>query len=237
MKIDFDGRKLAGGLVAAPVLAVLGFSLYKKRYLAKAEDAPGTLPGDEMLCNEVGASSTTHSIVIDAPPEKIWPLVNQIGQTKAGFYSFSLFENLTQWRIFNTYTPQDRWQHTKVGDWCFFGHQGIGMGWEIHEPQEYLVGLSDTRKPPTEEGAIAWLPHGTNEFAFSWGFYLEELPDGKTRLISRTWGWAELKEEKTEQLKALAVAGLMWGWSSGVMTTRLLAVIKACAEDKWFLPT
>lgn len=230
MKVECDGRVLAAAVIAAPVAAALAFNRYQKRYVVLPEQAPGRLPGDDLLTDE-GASTVTMAIDIDAPPDKVWPLINQLGQDKAGFYSFSLFERAVHFLIHNTYTPQARWQNTKVGDWRFYGQQGIGDGIVLHEPGEYIVGLSDSRRPPSQDGAIAWLPAGMSEFAWTWGFYLTELPGRRTRLTTRTIAWGVIEQK----LKAGIVAGLMWGWSSGVMQTRMLEVIKACAEGRPFL--
>lgn len=231
MRIECDGRMLAAAAVAAPVTAIAVMTRYAKKYVLKPDEVQGPYPGDELL-TDPDVSTANMAIEIDAPPEKVWPLINQLGQTKAGFYSFSIFERMVHFLIHNTYTPQARWQHTEVGEWCFFGQQGIGMEIVLHEPGKYLVGMSDSRRPPKHEGAIAWVPAGTDDFAWTWGFFLDELPDGGTRLMTRTNGWAKINEK--EKWKAFVVAGLMWGWSSGVMQTRMLQVIKACAEERRF---
>lgn len=230
MRVECDGRIAAAAAAAAPVVAVLAFNRYQKRYLVAPEDAPGPYPGDDLLTDE-GASTTTMAIEIDAPPEKVWPLINQLGQDKAGFYSFSIFERAVHFLIHNTYLPQARWQHTKAGDWCFYGQQGIGHEIVLHEPGRHIVGLSDSRRPPSQDGAIAWVPAGMSDFAWTWGFFLEDLPGDRTRLVTRSTAWGVI----TDKVKATIVAGLMWGWSSGVMQTRMLEVIKACAEGKRFL--
>ncbi|WP_454228706.1 hypothetical protein [Propioniciclava flava] len=192
MKIECDGRVLAAAAIAAPVGVVAAFNRYQKQYVIPESEVHEPFPGDDLVAEE-GASTTTMAIEIDAPPSAVWPHLNQLGQDKAGFYSFSIFERAVHFLIHNTYVPQARWQHTKVGDWCFYGQQGIGHEIVMHEPGRYIVGVSDSRKPPTQEGAIAWVPAGMSDFAWS------------------------------------------WGWCSGVMQTRLLQVIKACAEGRWFL--
>lgn len=232
MRVEIDGRKLAAAAVAVPVAAVAVLNQYAKRHIVPPEEVPDPYPGDDLL-TDPETTTTTMAIEIDAPREKIWPLLNQLGQDKAGFYSFSMFERGVHFLIHNTYTPQERWQHTKVGDWCFFGQQGIGMEVVLHEPGHYWVGLSDTRRPPTQDGAYAWLPAGTDEFAWTWGFFLEDLPNGRTRLLTRTNAFAKISEKG--KLKALIVAGLMWGWSSNVMLTRMLEGIKYTAEGRPFL--
>ncbi len=232
MKLVLNGKLAAVAGLAAPVAFVSCFNQYKKKYVLDPEEQPprGAYPGDDLLPDEeVGLSSM--AVEIDAPPEKVWPLINQLGQNKAGFYSFWHFEHLAAFRINNTYEPQERWQDTKVGDWVFYGDQGVGHEIMLHEPGKYIVGCSDTRRPPKQEGAVAWLPHGTKEYAWTWGFYLEELPNNRTRLVSRNTVYLEV----ANKLQMAIVVGMIWGWSSGVMSTRMLSVIKACAEGRKFL--
>lgn len=225
------------GWTAATAAAAIGpaaliafFNRYQKKYVVDTTPEKMPLPGDDLLTDD-GRNAVTMQIEIDAPPERVWPLINQLGQHKAGFYSFSIFENMVHFRIHNTYEPQERWQSTKVGDWTFYGQQGIGHEIVLMEPGKYLVGKSDSRTPPSNDGAYAWTPAGTRDFAWTWGFYLDELPNGRTRFITRNLSWADIDNP----LRATVVAGLMWGWSSGVMQTRMLENIKACAEGRRFL--
>ena len=214
----------------APIGVVAYLNQYQKRYVVDTTPEETPLPGDDLLTDE-GRNYVTMSIDIDAPPERVWPLINQIGQNKAGFYSFVTFERMVHFLITNTYVPVEEWQDTKVGDWTPYGQQGIGHEVVLLEPGKYFVGLSDSRRPPTMDGAYAWTPAGTEEFAWTWGFFLEELPEGRTRFMTRNLSWAEISNGPL----ALIVAGLMWGWSSGVMQTRMLEVVKACAEGKNFI--
>lgn len=212
-----------------PAAVIAFFNSYQKKYVVPTTPEESPLPGDDLLTDE-GRNVVTMSIDIDAPPEKVWPLINQIGQHKAGFYSFAVFENMVHFLIHNTYEVQEQWQDTKVGDWTFYGQQGIGHEVVMMEPGKYFVGKSDSRTPPKAPGAYAWTPAGTREFAWTWLFHLDELPGGRTRFTTRNLSWAEIDNP----IKAMIVAGLMWGWSSGVMQTRMLEVIKACAEDRPF---
>jgi hypothetical protein len=43
-------------------------------------------PGDELVPN--ACSAATHAITIHAPASQIWPWIVQIGQDRAGFYSY-----------------------------------------------------------------------------------------------------------------------------------------------------
>lgn len=101
----------------------------------------------------------------------------------------------------------------------------------LHEPGKYIVGCSDTRRPPKQQGAVAWLPHGCKEYAWTWGFFLEELPGNRTRFVMRNTAMVEV----SNKLQMAIVVGLIWGWSSGVMSTRMCDVIKALAEGRRFI--
>ena len=234
MKLEFSGLQLAAAGIAAPAAALIGLNQYSKKYKVAPEKTPprGAYPGDDLLPypdDKVMVSSL--ACEIDAPPEKVWPYINQLGQNKAGFYSFWNFEHFASWRIYNTYPEKQRWQDTKVGDWVFYGDQGVGHEIKLHEPGKYIVGVSDTGNPPTQEDAIAWLPHGCKEYAWTWGFFLEPLPDNRTRFVQRNTVYVEVENT----IKMFLVVGLIWGWSSGVMSTRMADVIKALAEGKKFV--
>jgi hypothetical protein len=62
------------------------------RWGATADEAHARLPGDELLSH--ADLVATRAIAIDAPPERVWPWVVQIGQGRGGFYSYDMLENL-----------------------------------------------------------------------------------------------------------------------------------------------
>ena len=37
--------------------------------------------------------TSTHAITINAPPEQVWPLIAQMGGSRAGWYSWDLIDN------------------------------------------------------------------------------------------------------------------------------------------------
>lgn len=135
MKLIVNGGLAALAGIAAPASVLAGLGQYKKKYVVSPEEQPprGAYPGDDLLPDDE-VMLTTMACEIDAPPEKVWPYINQLGQNKAGFYSFQTFEHLAAFRIYNTYEIMDRWQDTKVGDWVFYGDQGVGHEIMLHEP-------------------------------------------------------------------------------------------------------
>jgi hypothetical protein len=80
-------------LAAVSALAVLlRVRDYAFAWGASADELRQSWPGDE-LCPE-SASIATRSIAIDAPAKVVWGYVAQLGQDRAGFYSYRWLENL-----------------------------------------------------------------------------------------------------------------------------------------------
>ena len=93
-----------------------------------------TLPGDELSLK--GTTHTTWAITINAPPEAIWPWLVQVGQDRAGFYSYTWLENLIGADIHNADAIHPEWQQLAVGD-----------AWRL-APADYLWGLGQDAVVP-----------------------------------------------------------------------------------------
>jgi hypothetical protein len=65
---------------------------YIATYGATEKEIADTYPGDEILTKPV--IMWTHGATISAPPEKVWPWIAQIGQSRGGFYSYTFIENM-----------------------------------------------------------------------------------------------------------------------------------------------
>ncbi len=87
---------ISGGILALFALAILAhIFIFRPWYLswgATPEETQMALPGDSFI--PAGADVTTRAITINAPAAKIWPWMLQIGQERAGFYSYYWLENL-----------------------------------------------------------------------------------------------------------------------------------------------
>jgi len=92
------------------------------------------LPGDELLPKDTGIS--TKAITINAPPEVVWQWLVQIGQDRAGFYSYDWLANLTGADIHSADEIHPEWQHLVVGD-----------GWRT-VPAGYLWGVGKDALSP-----------------------------------------------------------------------------------------
>jgi hypothetical protein len=160
---------LTGGAgIAAYVYAVRPWHL---RWGATCEEAMDTWPGDEFAPDpEIEA---THAITIDAPPEDVWPWIAQLGQNKAGFYSYRWLENLLGCRMPDVQEIVPEWQHLKPGDKVYL-HPKVALEVVQVEPDRTLVLSRD------------------------WSFHLRLLDDGtRTRQLVRNRGYYENPNPKT----------------------------------------
>jgi len=79
-----------------------------------------------------------HAVTINAPVDSVWPWIVQLGQDRAGFYSYDWLERLFGAKIHNANTIVPQWQQRKVGDTVravqrdyLGGLFGPDLGWEI----------------------------------------------------------------------------------------------------------
>lgn len=145
---------------------------------SKAHTAP--MPGDELVPNAM--DQTTSSIVIDAPPEAIWPYLIQMGRGRAGFYRFDLWDNGGNP---SADAIESDFQSLKPGDLIPTNDdQTDGFFVSIVDTPNTLVLLSSTNLETGE--AIEpdeVLP--SYYWRTSWAFSLKPIDPGQTRLIAR----------------------------------------------------
>jgi len=72
------------------------------------------LPGDELILESSGKS--TKAITINAPSDVVWQWLVQIGQGRAGYYTYTWLENLVGADIHNVNEIHPEWQTLHVGD-------------------------------------------------------------------------------------------------------------------------
>jgi hypothetical protein len=115
------------------------------------------LPGDDLVVDPIAVD--TRSLEIASPPQAIWPWLVQMGDDRAGEYSYSVF-GLPHRKGADRIVPE--WQDLTVGDSV---NEWVVRGLE---PERTLVLHSDI--------AGSW----------SWAFVLEPMDGGsRTRLVER----------------------------------------------------
>jgi hypothetical protein len=182
------------------------------RWGASAVERTMPLPGDAVT---TGAPyRIDHAVTIHAPADSVWPWLAQIGQDRAGFYSYDWLERLIGDPIYNADHIVPEWQHIARGDLVraapndhLGGIFGRDLGWRVAElvPGRALV----------LEG---------------WGaFVLHPVDDSTTRLIARTRG------DGRPSLGAVALAPiglLVFEPAHFIMQRRMLLGIKERAERR-----
>ena len=114
------------------------------------------LPGDEIV--PAARSRETRAITIAAPAAQVWPWLAQLGQDRAGFYSYRLLENLVGCEMPNIEQLDPRLQSWKLGDklWMYPPRKAGGVGFAVlaaYEPGRALgfatrqIGTAAPRRP------------------------------------------------------------------------------------------
>ena len=159
-------RALAGNRRPSPlsVAGVVGLGCYvvaARPWLRNWGSTPAergrSYPGDETV--EDPGIQTTRAVEVEAPVDKVWPWLAQIGQDRAGFYSYEWLENLAGCRLRNADRIHSEWQHRDVGETVLL-HWASGLKLARFDPNRALA------------------------FEGGWYFVLES-EDGQTRLIAR----------------------------------------------------
>jgi len=210
--------------------AVFGyFWVYGRGAWSPKDKLHETLPGDDLLLSDDRYMRLQEEVEIDAPPAVVWEVLAQLGSRKGGFYALAWLERLCTFHIHNTYEAVEEWQDIKPGDFLFYHQAGIGSQVEDVKPGEYFTTLSDTRRPPTAPGGMALLPpFGLQQFAWTWNFVLQELPNGRTRFVNR----CDVTMEPYNKAIPKALVVVLLGSPSVFMVRKMLEKVKQVAEGR-----
>jgi hypothetical protein len=172
-------------LSLAAVSAVVYVSWVRPRirsWGATQAETTRSFPGDELVPDPNGGA--TMAMTLPAPPEKVWPWLVQMGGGRGGWYSWDWVDNDG---VPSADRIEPEWQDLDVGQHLYRAPKGPTNRWTvvIVEPNRTLVlqtsyGLfGRSFDPRTDE-----LPWASTEG--TWAFYLNEAPNGRTRLVVRT---------------------------------------------------
>jgi proline iminopeptidase len=169
--------KLASFLSLSLGIYALGVRPRLLRWGATDEEVQRPYPGDDLIPG--GARGATMAVTIDAAPEHVWPWLVQMGADRGGWYSWDRLDN---WGRPSAQRIHPEWQAVALGDRLSAVPDG-SIGWEVAalEPQRCL-GLRmslDLRGRPFDPGG----PPPRYFTDSLWGFLLDPLPGGRTRLI------------------------------------------------------
>ena len=78
---------------------------------ATDQEVRGPFPGADLIPG--GSRSATMAVTLDAPPDRVWPWLVQMGADRAGWYSW---DHLDNWGHPSDTRIHPEWQAIKVGD-------------------------------------------------------------------------------------------------------------------------
>ena len=200
---------IAVGLLAwLPLLA----RPWYMRWGTTGDEASATLPGDDLV-PEAGAE-TTMAVTIDAPPDAVWPWLVQMGQDRAGFYTWIWVENgLLHLGFRNADRIVPEWQNLNVGDHLWF------------LPERYVTprfGPTVVRIEPNR-ALILTLGELDQPVPATWQFVLEPTAAGGSRLFFR-------QRASADQPLAVRIPNLLMEPGYAYMERKMLLGIKERAE-------
>jgi hypothetical protein len=174
------------------------------RWGTTPSDVKRVMAGDGLLVNPT--YSGTMAVIVDAPPQHIWPWLLQMGYRRGGLYSYDWLDRLFGYLDRPSATcilPE--FQRLAVGDEIPLGR---GPGWPVAAIEPCRSLLLDMRN--------------RSGFDWVWQFGLYPIDEKRTRLVSRSRVrtqrfWARLFTY------AIEPAGF-------VMTRRMLLGLKERAE-------
>jgi len=153
------------GTVVADLPRFATAPLYRRhhqRWGATDAEVSAPMPGDELI-DDV-AYLATRAITIEAPPSAVWPWLVQVGCLRAGYYANDLLDNLGHPSA-RTILPE--FQTLEVGQW-------VPMSPTPSDTTAFKVAGFE---------APRWLLW--HQPLSTWSWALTELPDGRTRLVTR----------------------------------------------------
>lgn len=182
-------------LTAAAVAAYrFGYAPWRRSWLADPDESSRPLPGDELVPD--ADYNETMAITIDAPAERIWPWLLQMGYGRGGWYSYDSIDLLGH----SAQEVLPELQALEVGAMVPFA-PGMGFRVDVLVPGHALVLYGDdqvAQAPSQADGSdgsndpgpglkLAGLLSDANmrSFTVSWAFVLEPVDGMRTRLLER----------------------------------------------------
>jgi uncharacterized protein YndB with AHSA1/START domain len=212
---------VAGRATSAALLAVGYATVVRPRLLrwgATDDEVRRPFPGADLVPE--GTRGATMAVTIDAPPDRVWPWLAQMGHDRGGWYSWDRLDNFGR-RSAQRIHPE--WQDVRLGDRFVASPDGT-QWWDVAalEPGRLLV-----LRASEDLRGRRFDPSGPRPRRFTdstWGFQLREEPGGRTRLVV-SGSWAFRPRWLQPLLSVLLLEPSHW-----VMQTRQFTNLRRRAE-------
>ena len=169
--------QVGGALILSP-----GIRSWYNRWGATDAEISQPLPGDELVSSPI--LGYTRALTIQAPPERVWPWLAQMGQGRGGFYSYDGLENLAGCDIHSVERIIPELQNLQVGELVRLGPQGYPCFAVVSvDPARALVLVS--ANPQTGQPVEHNLQASKGYSIATWQFILQPRDDNATRLLTR----------------------------------------------------
>jgi hypothetical protein len=167
----------------ASVVALWELRRWAMGWGATPKEVRSTWPGDELSPDSVEIS--TRAINIHAPIETVWAWLIQIGQDRAGFYSYTWLENLFRCAMPQVERIEPEWQERVIGDTVWLARRDRYRGEARQKVVQVVAPRLLTLASPSDWGRI--LRRETSHEG-TWAFILVPIDPSTTRLIVRSRG-------------------------------------------------
>jgi len=148
-------------LLALVALFYLVYRPWQLTWGATTDEVNRPMPGDEIV--KEPTFNATRAVMVNAPAERIWPWIVQIGYKRAGFYSWDILDNDG---IASAERIMQEHQGLSVGDVVPLSRDSGARVAEI-EPDRRLLLVFQSDAPAT----------------WAWGLY--PIDSTRTRLVTR----------------------------------------------------
>lgn len=170
---------LLAGAGAAAAVAAYPFTLRRRlvRWGATRTEATEPLPGDDLVPEP--RSQSTRAVTIEAPAEDVWPWLVQMGQGRAGLYSYDWLENLVGCDMHSEYRIVPELQHIEPGDRIrLVPPERADLELEVHSVVPGRALVLETPGDQVENVLVGLM-------SASWAFVVRPIDAGRCRLIVR----------------------------------------------------
>lgn len=220
----WEMRSVYGMLVAGAIAGLWNIRQWALAWGATSDELACAWPGDEL--SPKATEVATRAITIAAPADEVWSWIVQLGQDRAGFYSYTWLENLFRCAMPSVEQIVPDWQERTIGDnvWMARPDRYDGNARQkvvLVDPHRVLSLASPSdwgrilRREPSEGG--------------NWTFILVPLDVLTTRLVIRSRGPAS-----PSLGRRLFWMGVFQP-AHFVMERRMMLRLKSLAERHWRL--